>query len=94
MEVYGMNQEREQLLKQALQALKRQAEVATKSYPDTPERLPDRRELVEAQKALKDVGPAAHEVTQCAYSLNIPIPSLSEAQMLAWFEPSEVGHLS
>ena len=89
-----MNQKRVQILKQALRALKRQAEVATKSYPNTPERLPNRRELVEAQKALKDVGTAAQEVSECAYSLSIPIPSLSEAQMLAWFEPSEAGHLS
>ncbi|MDC9514492.1 hypothetical protein PSH47_15970 [Pseudoalteromonas sp. CST5] len=89
-----MKQERVQILKQALSALKRQAEVVTKSYPDLPERLPDREELVEAQRALKAVGSVAQEVVHCSYSLNIPIPSLSEEQMLAWFEPSDVGFTS
>lgn len=89
-----MKQERVQILKQALSALKRQAEVVTKSYPDIPERLPDRKELVEAQLALKAVGSVAQEVVHCSYSLNIPILSLSEEQMLAWFEPSEVRALS
>ncbi|MCQ8822323.1 hypothetical protein NQT65_19205 [Pseudoalteromonas agarivorans] len=84
-----MKQERVQILKKALSALKRQAEVVTKSYPDIPERLPDRKELVEAHRALNAVGLVAQEVVHCSYSLNIPIPSLSEEQMLAWFEPSE-----
>ena len=56
MEISLMKKERVQILKQALSALKRQAEVVTKSYPDIPERLPDREELVEAHRALKAVG--------------------------------------
>lgn len=84
-----MKQERVQILKQALSALKRQVEVVTKSYPDIPERLPDREELVEAHRALKAVGSVAHEVVHCSYSLNISIFSLSEDQMLMWFEALE-----
>lgn len=87
-----MNQDRIEILKRALKALKRQAEVVRKSYPDIPERLPERGEIVEAQKELKAVGPVAQEVIKCAYSLNIPVPNLTEDQMLAWFEPAELRY--
>lgn len=81
-----MDEERVFILKQALVALKRQAEVVTKSYPAVAERLPDRKELVDAYRALKAVGFAAEEVAACSFALRVSIHDLSEEAMLEWFE--------